>query len=94
MADIKRAMASLDRCDGASHHEVKDWVTSWGSEKPELKRSGRRGRSPEAIVGLAALRASVEQDNQCAATPGRGGVTRTDQPSANPARFNTLLLRI
>lgn len=96
MADIKRAMGSLDRGDGASHHEVKDWVTSWGSanEKPAPKRSGRRRRSLEAIVGLAALRASVEQDDQCAATPGRGSVTRIDQPAANPARFNTSLLRI
>jgi RHH-type rel operon transcriptional repressor/antitoxin RelB len=36
VADVKRALASLDRGDGVPHQEVKDWVSSWGrkSERP------------------------------------------------------------
>ncbi|MFH0298401.1 CopG family ribbon-helix-helix protein [Bradyrhizobium sp. 31Argb] len=41
IAGVKRAIASLDRGEGISHDEVKDWVTSWGSgkEKPFPKRT-------------------------------------------------------
>ena len=40
VAGIKHAIASLDRCDGIPHEQVKDWVTSWGtdSEQPVPKR--------------------------------------------------------
>ncbi|MGJ5208043.1 CopG family ribbon-helix-helix protein [Bradyrhizobium sp. HKCCYLR20261] len=33
---IQQAISSLDRGEGISHHEVKDWVASWGTqaEKP------------------------------------------------------------
>jgi RHH-type rel operon transcriptional repressor/antitoxin RelB len=33
VAGVKRAMASLDRGDGVSHQEVKDWVNSWGRKR-------------------------------------------------------------
>lgn len=33
VAGIKRAVASLDGGEGVSHERVKDWVTSWGSDK-------------------------------------------------------------
>jgi RHH-type rel operon transcriptional repressor/antitoxin RelB len=33
VAGIKRAMASLDRGEGVSHKEVKDWVGSWGGKR-------------------------------------------------------------
>jgi RHH-type transcriptional regulator, rel operon repressor / antitoxin RelB len=41
VAGIKRAIASLDRGEGVPHERVKDWVTSWGSnrERPIPKRS-------------------------------------------------------
>ncbi len=41
VAGVKRAIASLDRCEGVSHQEVKDWVNSWGRkrERPAPKRS-------------------------------------------------------
>jgi len=41
VAGVKRAMASLDRGEGVSHEEVKDWVDSWGRkrERPVPKRS-------------------------------------------------------
>jgi RHH-type transcriptional regulator, rel operon repressor / antitoxin RelB len=32
VAGIKQAMASLDRGEGVSHQQVKDWIASWGSE--------------------------------------------------------------
>jgi len=34
-------IASLDRGDGITHDQVKDWVASWGSanEKPAPKKS-------------------------------------------------------
>jgi len=40
VAGIERAMASLDRGEGVSHREVKDWVASWagGKERPLPKR--------------------------------------------------------
>jgi predicted transcriptional regulator len=40
VAGIKRAIASLDRGEGIPHEQVKDWVTSWGSngERPIPKR--------------------------------------------------------
>ena len=38
---IKRAITSLYRGEGIPHHQVKDWVASWGSadEKPAPKSS-------------------------------------------------------
>jgi len=43
VAGVKQAMASLDRGEGASHEEVKDWVDSWGRkrERPARKRSAK-----------------------------------------------------
>ena len=40
---VKRAMSSLDRGEGVSHKEVKDWVDSWGRkrERPAPKRSAK-----------------------------------------------------
>ena len=40
---IKRAMSSLDRGEGNSHKEVKDWVGSWGRkrERPAPKRPAK-----------------------------------------------------
>ena len=40
VAGIKQAMASLDRGEGITHEQVKDWVTSWGSrrERPIPRR--------------------------------------------------------
>jgi RHH-type rel operon transcriptional repressor/antitoxin RelB len=34
VAGVKRAIASLDRGEGVSHQEVKEWVNSW-DRKPE-----------------------------------------------------------
>jgi len=41
VAGIKRAVASLDRGEGVSHKEVKDWVSSWDRkrERATPKRS-------------------------------------------------------
>ena len=41
VAGVKRAIASLDRGEGVSHQEVKNWVNSWGRkrERPAPKRS-------------------------------------------------------
>jgi predicted transcriptional regulator len=41
VAGVKRAIASLDRGEGLSHKEVKDWVKSWGRkrERPVPRRS-------------------------------------------------------
>jgi RHH-type transcriptional regulator, rel operon repressor / antitoxin RelB len=41
VAGIKRAIVSLDRGDGVSHKEVKEWVKSWDRkrERPVPKRS-------------------------------------------------------
>ncbi len=41
VAGVKRAIASLDRGEGVSHQEVKEWVNSWGGkrERPAPKRS-------------------------------------------------------
>jgi RHH-type transcriptional regulator, rel operon repressor / antitoxin RelB len=43
VAGVKRAIASLDRGEGVSHQEVKDWVGSWGRkrERPRPSRSAR-----------------------------------------------------
>ena len=40
VAGIKQAIASLDRGEGVSHEQIKDWITSWGSrrEQPIPKR--------------------------------------------------------
>jgi predicted transcriptional regulator len=41
VAGVKRAMASLDRGEGVSHEDVKDWVDSWDRkrQRPAPKRS-------------------------------------------------------
>ncbi len=41
VAGVKRAIASLDRGEGVSHKDVRDWVNSWGRkrERPAPKRS-------------------------------------------------------
>ena len=41
VAGIKRAIGSLDRGEGVSHDEDKDWVITWGRkrERPGPKRS-------------------------------------------------------
>ncbi len=41
VAGVKRAIASLDRGEGVSHKQVKDWVDSWDRkrERPVPKRS-------------------------------------------------------
>ena len=41
VAGIKKAMSSLDRGEGVTHRDVKDWVASWGGddERPVPKRS-------------------------------------------------------
>jgi len=41
VAGVKQAISSLDRGEGVSHDEVRDWVKSWGSkrERPAPKRS-------------------------------------------------------
>jgi len=41
VAGVKRAVASLDRGEGVSHQEVKNWVNSWDRkrERPAPKRS-------------------------------------------------------
>ena len=41
VAGIKRAIASLDRGEGLSHREVKNWISSWDRkrERPVPKRS-------------------------------------------------------
>ena len=43
VAGIKQAVESLDRGEGVSHKEVKDWVGSWGRrrERPVPKRSAK-----------------------------------------------------
>jgi RHH-type rel operon transcriptional repressor/antitoxin RelB len=41
VAGVKRAIASLDRGEGVSHEDVRDWVGSWGRkrQRPAPKRS-------------------------------------------------------
>ena len=41
VAGIQNAVASLDRGEGVSHEQVKEWVSSWSSkkERPAPKRS-------------------------------------------------------
>lgn len=41
VAGIRQAIESLDRNGGVPHEQVKDWVTSWGTneERPIPKRS-------------------------------------------------------
>jgi RHH-type rel operon transcriptional repressor/antitoxin RelB len=43
VAGVKRAIVSLDRGEGVSHKDVKDWVNSWDRkhEQPVPKRSAR-----------------------------------------------------
>jgi RHH-type transcriptional regulator, rel operon repressor / antitoxin RelB len=43
VASVKRAIASLDRGEGVSHQEVKEWVNSWDGkpERPVPKRSAK-----------------------------------------------------
>jgi RHH-type rel operon transcriptional repressor/antitoxin RelB len=40
VSGVKRAIASLDRGEGVSHREVKNWVNSWGPKRarPAPKR--------------------------------------------------------
>jgi RHH-type rel operon transcriptional repressor/antitoxin RelB len=40
VAGVKQAIASLDRGEGVSHEQVRDWIASWGSdsEQPVPKR--------------------------------------------------------
>jgi len=33
VAGVKRAIASLDRGEGVSHKEVKDWINAWGRKR-------------------------------------------------------------
>ena len=33
VAGIQKAVASLDRGEGVSHEQVKEWVSSWSSKK-------------------------------------------------------------
>jgi RHH-type transcriptional regulator, rel operon repressor / antitoxin RelB len=42
VAGIKRAIVSLDRGDGVSHKEIKEWVKSWDRkrERAKLKKGG------------------------------------------------------
>jgi RHH-type transcriptional regulator, rel operon repressor / antitoxin RelB len=35
VAGIKQAIASLDRGEAIPHEEVKDWITSWGSDREQ-----------------------------------------------------------
>lgn len=66
-ARYQGAIASLDRGEGASHDEVKDWVASWGGTNE--KRRAQKIMTPRPVpAGLAALRANIEPDDQCAAT--------------------------
>jgi RHH-type rel operon transcriptional repressor/antitoxin RelB len=41
VAGVKRAISSLDRGEGISHEDVRDWVGSWDSkrQRPVPKRS-------------------------------------------------------
>lgn len=41
VAAIQKAVASLDRGEGVSHEQVKEWVSSWSGkkERPAPKRS-------------------------------------------------------
>jgi predicted transcriptional regulator len=41
VAGVKRAIVSLDRGEGVSHEDVRDWVGSWGRkrQRPAPKRS-------------------------------------------------------
>jgi RHH-type transcriptional regulator, rel operon repressor / antitoxin RelB len=41
VAGVKQAIGSLDRGEGVSHDDVKDWVNTWGRkrERPVPKRS-------------------------------------------------------
>jgi predicted transcriptional regulator len=36
VAGIKQAIAPLDRGEGVSHEQVKDWITSWGSRGEQI----------------------------------------------------------
>jgi predicted transcriptional regulator len=35
VAGIKQAIASLDRGERVPHQQVKDWITSWGSDREQ-----------------------------------------------------------
>ena len=35
VAGIRQAIASLDRGEGVVHQQVKDWITSWGSDREQ-----------------------------------------------------------
>jgi RHH-type rel operon transcriptional repressor/antitoxin RelB len=46
VAGIQKAVASLDRGEGVSHKRVKDWVSSWNSEKTRPAPKRRRHEHP------------------------------------------------
>ena len=48
VAAIQKAVASLDRGEGASHEQVKEWVNSWSSKK---KRPAPKARRHEISCG-------------------------------------------
>jgi RHH-type transcriptional regulator, rel operon repressor / antitoxin RelB len=35
VAGIRQAIASLDLGEGVPHQQVKDWITSWGSDREQ-----------------------------------------------------------
>jgi RHH-type transcriptional regulator, rel operon repressor / antitoxin RelB len=35
VAGIRQAIASLDRGEGVPHQQVKDWITSWDSDREQ-----------------------------------------------------------
>ena len=37
VAGIKEAIASIDRGEGVSHDQVKEWVASWGTDREVAK---------------------------------------------------------
>jgi len=41
VAGIKAAIASLDRGEGISHDEVKDWIASWGKRRATVRCSSK-----------------------------------------------------
>jgi RHH-type transcriptional regulator, rel operon repressor / antitoxin RelB len=71
VAGVKRAIASLDRGEGLSHEEVKDWVKSWGRkrERPVPPTIGNMNIvwSPEAIEDLISLRAYIAEESPAGA---------------------------
>ena len=46
IAGIKQAIASLDRGEGVSHEQVKDWITSRAAVASRLRRVGKAQACP------------------------------------------------